>query len=125
MEFLWVGLGGFVGANARFYLSREIGDRLGSHFPYGTLLVNVSGSLLIGAVFTLLTDRFEIDPLWRQLLVVGFLGGYTTFSSYTLEAIDLMQTGRFGYAVLYLLGNNILGLIACFLGISLARSVSG
>lgn len=125
MEMLWVGLGGFVGANARFYLSREIGNRLGMTFPYGTMLVNISGSLLIGAVFTLLTDRFEIDPLWRQLLIVGFLGGYTTFSSYTLEAIDLMQEGRWTHALLYVLGNNVLSLAACFLGVVTARSIGG
>lgn len=123
MEFLWIGIGGFFGANARFYLGREIGNRLGTLFPYGTMIVNLTGAFLIGIIFTLLTERFVADPLWRQLIVVGFLGGYTTFSSFTLEAVSLMQEGRWTSALLYLVGTNMLGLLACFLGIALARTV--
>ncbi|HWV23603.1 MAG TPA: fluoride efflux transporter CrcB [Thermomicrobiales bacterium] len=123
MEILWVGIGGFIGANARFYLGREIGERLGTQFPYGTMIVNVSGAFLIGIIFTILTERVVADPLWRQLLVVGFLGGYTTFSSFTFEAVGLLQDGRWTSAILYLLGNNILGLVACVVGIMLARAI--
>lgn len=123
MDILWVGIGGFVGANVRYYAGREIGARIGSHLPYGTMLVNISGAFLIGIAFTILSDRIIPNPFWRQLLVIGFLGGYTTFSSYTLEAVDLMQHGRWGAALVYLLGSNLLGLLACFLGIVLARSL--
>lgn len=123
MEFLWIGIGGFAGANARFYLSREIGVRLGSQLPYGTLFVNLSGAFLIGVLFTILSDRLVADLFWRQLLVVGFLGGFSTFSAYTLEAIELMQHGRWAAALAYLLGSNLLGLLACVFGIFLARSI--
>ncbi len=77
-RFLWVGVGGFVGANARYAVGRLLAGRLGDGFPYATLLVNVSGSLAIGVVLTLLTERFVADPAWRLLVIVGFLGGYTT-----------------------------------------------
>ncbi len=124
MQFLWIGIGGFLGANARFLLGQEIGRRLGTSFPYGTMTINVVGAFLIGIIFTLLTDRFLVDPLWRQLIVIGFLGGFTTFSSYAMETISLLQDGRWSSALLYVLGNNVIGLVACAAGVSLARSLS-
>lgn len=123
MEFLWVGIGGFFGANARYMLGHQIARRLGMHFPYSTLIVNLTGAFLIGVLFTILTDRVVDDPLWRQLTVVGFLGGYTTFSSYTYEAVGLIQDGRWSTALLYILGSNLLGLLACFAGIWAARAL--
>ncbi|HVL23766.1 MAG TPA: fluoride efflux transporter CrcB [Thermomicrobiales bacterium] len=123
MEYIWVGIGGFLGANARYILGGQIADRLGTTFPYGTMIVNISGAFVIGVLLTLLTDRVVADPLWRQLTVVGFLGGYTTFSSYTFEAVGLMQSGRWSSALLYIAGSNLLGLIACYLGIVAARSL--
>lgn len=123
MDYLWVGLGGFAGANARYLLSDLIRTRLGVDFPAGTFLVNLSGSLLIGVLLTLLTERLLVDPFWRRLLVIGFLGGYTTFSSYTFEALALVEQGRWGSAALYIAGSNGLGLLACGVGIALARSI--
>ena len=122
LEFLWVGIGGFLGANLRYFLGQEIGQRMGVLFPYGTMIVNVTGAFLIGVILTLLTDRIIADPLWRQLIVIGFLGGYTTFSSYTFESLSLLQDGRWSSAVFYMLGSNLLGLAACFGGVVLARS---
>src|SRR6476661_8817976 len=90
MDYLWVGLGGFLGANARYILGLWIVGRVGSAFPWNTLLINVTGSLAIGVILTVLTERIVADPAWRLFLVVGFLGGYTTFSSYTFEAISLL-----------------------------------
>src|SRR5918998_680205 len=87
VEYVWVGLGGFVGANARYGLTGLVARRLGSGFPFGTLLINVSGSLLIGLILTALVERFVADPAWRLLLVVGFLGGDTTLTPYSFEAI--------------------------------------
>jgi CrcB protein len=124
MEFLWVGIGGFFGANARHFFGREIAHRLGMTFPYSTMIVNLTGAFLIGVLFTLLTDRVVDDPIWRQLIIVGFLGGYTTFSSYTLETVSLMQDGRWSVALLYVLGSNLLGLVACFAGIWAVRAIS-
>ncbi len=93
MEYLWVGFGGFLGANTRYALGLWIVSRLGSAFPFSTLLINVTGSFAIGALLVLLTERFVTDPAWRLFLVVGFLGGYTTFSSYTFEALTLIEQG--------------------------------
>jgi CrcB protein len=123
VEFLWVGIGGFFGANARYFFGREIAHRLGMLFPYSTLIVNLTGAFLIGVLFTILTDRVVDDPIWRQLVIVGFLGGYTTFSSYTYEAVGLMQDGRWSSALLYVVGSNLLGLLACFAGIWAVRAI--
>lgn len=123
MEFLWIGLGGFIGANARYVMGRAVADRLGTAFPYGTLVVNLLGALLVGVVLTVLAERMVADPLWRQFVVVGFLGGFTTFSAYTFEAIALLQTGRWNLALLYVVGSNALGLLLCLAGVALARSL--
>jgi len=123
MEYIWVGIGGFLGANARYIVSAQVAQRLGVGFPYGTGLINLTGAFLIGAIFTILTDRVVADPLWRQFIVVGFLGGYTTFSSYTFEAVALVQDGRWEAALVYVVGSNVLGLLACFLGIVIARAL--
>ena len=122
MEYLLVGVGGFLGANARYVLVGVISERLGAAFPYGTLIVNLTGSLAIGVVLVLLTERLAADPAWRLLLVVGFLGGYTTFSSYTFEALALAETGQWGRALWYVVGSNVLGLVAAFAGMLLARA---
>ena len=119
---MWVGVGGFLGANARFGLTRLLVDRLNGGFPYATFIVNVTGSLAIGILLTLMTQRLT-DPVWRLFAVVGFLGGYTTFSTYSFEAVVLLQQGRAARALLYVLGSNLLGLLACYGGIVLARNV--
>ena len=123
MEYLWIGLGGFLGANARYALGVWIASRVGSAFPWGTLVINVMGSLAIGIILVLLTERFVADPAWRLFLVVGFLGGYTTFSSYTFEALALMEAGEWLSAAWYVLGSNGLGLATAYLGMVLARSL--
>jgi fluoride exporter len=125
MDYLWIGLGGFAGANVRYVLGRAIADRAGTAFPYGTFTINVTGSLLIGIIMTLLTERWVADPAWRLILVVGFLGGYTTFSSYTFEAINLFQQGQTARALTYIVGSNALGLVGCYFGIVIARSFAG
>ncbi len=122
LDYLLVGAGGFLGANARYVLGSVIAERVGTAFPYGTLVVNLTGSLAIGIVLVLLTERLAADPAWRLLLVVGFLGGYTTFSSYTFEALLLAETGQWARAVWYVLGSNVLGLAAAFAGMLLARA---
>ncbi len=123
MDYLWIGLGGFVGANARYVMGRAVADRLGAAFPYGTLVVNLVGAFLVGVLLTVLTERLVADPFWRHLVVVGFLGGFTTFSAYTFEAVALLETGRWPAALLYALGSNALGLLLCLGGVALARSL--
>jgi fluoride exporter len=122
-DVVWVGLGGFLGANARYALGVWVINRVGAGFPLHTLLINVTGSLAIGVLMVLLTERFVVDPAWRLLLVVGFLGGYTTFSSYTFEALALAEAGDWLGAAWYVLGSNGLGLAAVYLGVVLGRAV--
>jgi fluoride exporter len=116
MDYLWVGLGGFLGANARYALSVWVVDRLGVSFPWHTLLINVSGSLAIGLIMAVLSEKLVVDCTWRLLLVVGFLGGYTTFSAYTFETLALLAEGEWLRALGYVLGSNGLGLLAVYLG---------
>lgn len=121
LTYLWVGLGGFLGANARHMLGTWISQRAGTSWPYHTFLINISGGLAIGFLLTLLTERFPGDPAWRLFLVVGFLGGYTTFSSYTFEGLALLRSGAWLGACAYIVGSNLLGLLATLIGLLLAR----
>lgn len=122
-DFLLVGLGGFLGANARYWLGTIIVQRVGSEFPWHTLLINLTGSLAIGAVMAILMERSMLDSPLRLLIVAGFLGGYTTFSSYTFEAISLIEQGEWGAALAYALGSNAFGLLATFGGMAAMRAV--
>ncbi len=104
MDYLWVGLGGFLGANARYALGAWIIQRAGESFPLHTLVINVTGSLAIGVLLVLLTERLVVDPAWRLLLVVGFLGGYTTFSAASLATVRLIEQRRWSLALASSLG---------------------
>lgn len=121
MDVVWIGLGGVVGVNARYFVGRWFGNRYGASFPYGTLVINVSGAFLIGFLLTILTERLALDPRWRLGLVVGLLGGYTTFSSYAYEAFALADRGAWFRSGMYVIGTNVIGLLACALGVMLAR----
>ncbi len=123
VEYLWVGLGGFAGANARYVVIRAVADRAGAAFPYGTLVVNLVGSLLAGIVVTLLAERLVANPMWRQLVVIGFLGGFTTFSAYSVETIALVKDGRWGAGLAYVVTSNALGLALCGAGVALTRQL--
>lgn len=121
MTIFWVGIGGFLGANARYFIGRAIVERSGSAFPWGTLFVNLTGAFLIGVIAQLLLLREGDSPAWRLLLVVGVLGGYTTFSSYALEIVALLQSDRMIRALVYLVASNVLGIALCLLGVTLVR----
>jgi fluoride exporter len=120
VTYLWVALGGAAGASARFGVAQWAGARWGWMFPWGTFAVNVSGSLVIGLVMALLIAR-DADPAYRLLLVTGFLGGYTTFSSFSFEAVALLEARRWDAAALYVVGSVALGLLATGLGLGLGR----
>jgi CrcB protein len=122
VEIVWVGIGGGIGAVCRYLVGRELSERIGGMFPWGTFAVNLSGALLIGVLFALLTEKGIGHDHLRLLLVVGLLGGYTTFSSYTLEAVNLLESGDWATALLYLLGSNLAGLAACAIGIWATRA---
>jgi fluoride exporter len=122
-DVLLVGVGGFLGANCRYFMVNAVAARIGTAFPYGTLLVNVAGSFAIGALLAFLDERTSISPAWRLLLAVGFLGGYTTFSSYSFEAVGLADQGLWLRALAYVAASNAACLAACFLGVALARAI--
>ncbi len=125
LQYLWIGLGGFLGANARYLLQTWAAGRWGPDFPYGTLLANASGSLLIAFFLTLATGRLAVSPETRLFIAVGFLGGFTTFSSLSYETFLLFARNGWGAAALNMAGNLILGLAGVLLGVFLARLVQG
>lgn len=120
MNYLMVGIGGFTGALARYAVGMWIGQRWGRSFPLGTLFVNVSGSFLIGLLMPLLTERFIVNPQWRLLLIVGFLGSYTTFSTFEYETGALLKDGEWMYAAL----NIVLSVMVGFLGLKLGETAA-
>ena len=119
-RYIMVMLGGAAGSLARYVLSTAIMTRLGPVFPWGTFTINVSGSFLIGLLMTLLTERLQADPNWRLILVVGFLGGYTTFSSFEWETFSLAGGGSRLLALFNIAGSVIFGYVAVWLGAALA-----
>lgn len=119
--FLAISVGGVLGANARYLIGLALAERFGPDFPYGTLLVNVTGSLAIGFFLTLVTERLSLDPLWRLFFVTGFLGSYTTFSSYTFEAAQLLRSGAYGLGLGYLFGSVVAGMAGVAAGIVAAE----
>ncbi|MBZ5725567.1 MAG: fluoride efflux transporter CrcB [Acidobacteriia bacterium] len=120
-RYLLVAIGGGTGALARYVAASAIMTRFGGAFPLGTLVVNVTGSFLIGLLMTLLTERFHVDPRWRHLLVVGFLGGYTTFSTFEWETYAAVREGGLRTAALNIAASVTLGYAAVWLGSMLAR----
>lgn len=121
MALIWIFFGGGLGACSRYGLGTLIARWSGSSFPVSTLVINVTGSFLIGLVSTFLLDRSIANPAWRWALITGFLGGYTTFSAYSYETVQLFDSGHGGRAVLYVLGSNALSIAACVLGIAVVR----
>jgi protein CrcB len=119
---LWIGFGGFLGANARYLLGGWIAARLGAAFPYGTLAINLSGSLVLGFLMGLLDAR-SVHPAVRAAFGLGFLGAYTTFSTFTYEAIRLVEEGSVVTALTYLIGSASGGLLAGVLGLAAGRGL--
>lgn len=120
-EILWVGLGGFLGANARYLLGAWVTARLGSNFPYGTFVINVTGSFVLGLLVSLL-DAYVMAPALRLSLAMGFIGAYTTFSTFTYETMRLIETGSPLLAVANVVGSIVFGMLAVAAGLALGRS---
>ena len=121
MRYLVISLGGVLGANARYLLGNWIAARYGTSFPYGTMVINVSGSFVIGFFLVLITERFVVHPNWRLFFAVGFLGAYTTFSTFSFESTALIQGGFWLLALANMIGSVVLGLMAVLAGMALAR----
>jgi len=121
IKYWMVGIGGFAGAIARFALGSYIGNRFGSRFPYGTFVINISGSFLIGFVLTMLAQRFDLSPNWRYLIPIGFIGAYTTFSTFEYETLRTVQDGQILMAFANVSLSVIVGFAAVWLGVVAGR----
>jgi fluoride exporter len=121
VQYLVISLGGILGANARYVLGTWIAQRYGTGFPYGTLVINVSGSFVIGLFLTLIAERFVLHPNWRLFFAVGFLGAYTTFSTFSYESVVLLQNGAWRLGLVNMVGSMVLGPLAVVLGMAVAR----
>jgi CrcB protein len=123
MTYLWISLGAIVGASARYFISRFVTRVVSSSFPYGTLLINVTGSFLLGLFLVWATERALPDPHWRLLIAIGFCGSYTTFSSYAFESFSLFEQGHYLLFASNMVANNLLCLGGVLAGAVMARSI--
>lgn len=121
VEYVAVGIGAFLGANLRFIVGGWAVDQFGLDFPVGTLIVNVSGAFAIGVILAFLGERAGLSPLWRLFFVTGFLGGYTTFSTYAWEFLTLLELGNLVPAAVYVFGSNLIGFAGVWIGARLGR----
>jgi len=121
MAIWWVGLGGFLGANARYLLGGWISERLGTVFPYGTFVINVTGSFILGFFMAYAQERPWIAPSARLMFAVGFVGAYTTFSTFEYETMRLIQDREVLLAMLNVVGSLIAGTIAVLGGFALGE----
>lgn len=120
-----IALGGAFGAMARYLLGEWVASIAGDHFPWGIFLINVLGSFLIGVLFVLLVEETASASLWRPFLMVGFLGAFTTFSTFSLQTLALFEVGRWLAAASYAVGSLIFCLIAVAAGVFLSRALTG
>lgn len=124
MPLLLVALGGAAGAAARYLVDGFVVERTGAGFPWGTLVVNVSGSLALGFLFALTVERGALPAASRAPLLIGFLGAYTTFSTLMLESWRLWEDGAVGLALANLVGSSVVGLVAVVVGLTLGRAMA-
>jgi fluoride exporter len=120
-KYLLIALGGALGSIARYWVGSSIAERAGIRFPYGTLVVNLTACVIIGFSLTYLGRRADLNPAWRYLIPIGFIGAYSTFSTYEWETLSTMRSGAFFLAALYALGSLLLGLVAVWGGALLAE----
>src|SRR5215470_7111238 len=113
---IFIALAGLVGTLLRYWLSGLVARRFGETFPWGTMAVNLIGCFVTGAVFYLSEERFLINPAARTVIMIGLLGGFTTFSSYGLQTFTLLRDGEFGLATLNVAVSNVLGLFLVWVG---------
>jgi CrcB protein len=117
-----IGVAGLAGTLLRFWISGFVARRAGETFPWGTMVVNIVGCLLAGAIFNLTEDRMLISPTFRAVILVGLLGGFTTFSSYGLQTFVLLRDGELGMATLNVVVSNVVGLMMVWVGYGLMKT---
>jgi len=123
-KYFFIALGGSLGSIARFWVGSAIASRMGTRFPYGTFVINITACIIIGFSLAFLGRRAELNPAWRFLVPVGFVGAYSTFSTFEWETFSNLQTGAFLVAALYVVLSLLLGLVGVWCGVLIARSVS-
>ena len=123
IRYLMIGLGGFAGAIARYQVAAMIQTRVPAGFPWGTFVVNISGCLIMGLAMTLLTERLVLNPQWRFLIPIGFIGAYTTFSTFEFELFRANAEGAWLVGGAYLVASVIVGYVALWAGVVLARVI--
>jgi len=122
-KYFFIAVGGSLGSIARYWVGSAIASRLGTKFPYGTFVINVSACIIIGFALTFLSKRADLNPAWRFLIPVGFVGAYSTFSTYEWETLSTLRTGAFALAALYALISLFLGLAAVWCGSMIAEVI--
>lgn len=122
-KYIFIAIGGALGSMARYWVGATVAGRLGTKFPYGTFVINITACLIIGFSLTLLSKRAELNPAWRFLIPVGFIGAYSTFSTYEWETLSTIRSGAFLMALLYAISSLVLGLIAVWGGSVLAEVI--
>ena len=118
---LLISLGAIIGANLRYFVAQYVAKIIPSSFPYGTLIINISASFILGFFIVWTTERVLADPRWRLFAAVGFCGGYSTYSSYAYETFALFEQGHFAMVAWNILATNVVCFIAVILGAVLAR----
>jgi CrcB protein len=122
-KYLYIAVGGALGALARYGVGVAVTDRLGTKFPYGTFVINMTACVIIGFSLTFLSRRAGLNAAWRNLIPVGFVGAYSTFSTYEWETLAELRSGAFSLAAVYAFSSLILGLVAVWCGILLAETL--
>ena len=119
-KYLLIALGGALGSVLRYWVGASISSRAGTRFPYGTMVINLTACIIIGFTLTYLGKRADLSPAWRFFIPIGFIGAYSTFSTYEWETLSTMRSGAFFIAGLYAFGSLVLGLAATWCGTALA-----
>ena len=123
-KYFLIAIGGALGSMARYWMGSTIANRMGAKIPYGTFLINMLACAVIGFSITLLTRRAGWNPAWRFLLPVGFIGAFSTFSTYEWETYSNMRNGAFVLAIAYAIGSLVLGFVAVWGGSAIAEMIS-
>lgn len=123
MAYLLVGIGGFAGAIARYVIDGWVTRWLGASFPWGTLVINATGSLVIGVLFAASVERATLPADLRAPVMIGFIGAYTTFSTFMLESWRLVEDGAWALGTVNLVGSIVVGLVAVGLGLAIGRAI--
>jgi fluoride exporter len=120
---IFIAVAGLVGTLSRYWLSGVVARQYGETFPWGTMAVNLVGCFLAGVVFYVTEERFLLSPTLRAALLIGFLGGFTTFSSYGLQTFTLLRDSQFGLATLNIAASNVLGLLMVWTGYVVSKAL--